>query len=264
MESEPVEKRHVDVEKEGRIVTLTISRPEALNALNVSLLRELECVLYDISRDKDVDVVIITGEGKAFVAGADIAEMAEMAPLDAQRFSELGQRVFGMLEEMPQVVICAINGYALGGGCELALSCDIRIASEKAKFGQPEVNLGVTPGFGGTQRLPRLVGRGMAKYLVLSGRMIDAVDAQRIGLVEMVVPSDNLMDEAKRLAQEIASKGTIAVRIAKQMIQRGVETDLISGLALEREGFALTFSTYDQKEGMKAFMEKRKPEFKRE
>ncbi|MCI0497037.1 MAG: enoyl-CoA hydratase-related protein [Thermoplasmata archaeon] len=254
--------KFVKVDVRDRIATVTIDRQEALNALNADVLDELECAFYGLRCGGDADVVILTGAGRAFVAGADIGHMKGLSALEARAFAEKGQRVFDTIESMPQPVIAAVNGFALGGGTELAMSCDIRIASEKAKFGQPEVGLGVTPGFGGTQRLPRLAGRGNAKMLIYSGDVIGADEAYRIGLVQKIVPPEQLMDAAITLAKNIAAKGQVAVRLSKTMIDRGMDVDLRAGLDIEAEGFALCFASEDQREGMAAFIEKRKAAFK--
>ena len=258
------EHKFVKIEIADRIATVTIDREEALNALNSDVLGELECAFFGIHMNDDVDVVVLTGAGRSFVAGADIAEMSVLSPIEAKAFAQKGQRVFDHIELMPKPVIAAVNGFALGGGTELAMSCDIRIASEKAKFGQPEVGLGVTPGFGGTQRLPRLVGRGDAKMLIYTGDIIGAEEALRIGLVQKVVPPEELMDTVMALAKNIAAKGQVSVRLSKEMVDRGMDVDLRAGLEIEAEGFALCFSTEDQTEGMSAFLEKRKPDFKGE
>ena len=256
------EHRFVKVTVQDRIAVVTIDRQEALNALNGDVLDDLECAFYGLRCGGEADVVVLTGAGRAFVAGADIGLMKGMSALEARAFAEKGQRVLDAIESMPQPVIAAVNGFALGGGTELAMACDVRIASEKAKFGQPEVGLGVTPGFGGTQRLPRLVGRGDAKMLIYTGDVIGADEAHRIGLVQKVVPPEQLMETATALARSIASKGQVAVRLSKTMIDRGMDVDLRAGLGIETEGFALCFATEDQKEGMDAFLGKRKPAFK--
>lgn len=256
------EYKNLTIERDGNVCTITINRPEVLNALNTETLRELKSAAMETDENNNVKVVIITGAERAFAAGADIAEMIPLTAIEGQQYGQLGQSAFAAFENMSKPVIAAVNGFALGGGCELAMACDIRIASEKAKFGQPEVKLGVTPGFGGTQRLPRLVGRAKAKELIFTGDMIDASEAHRIGLVNSVVPPDALMDEAKKLALKIAENGEIAVSLAKRAINQGIEVDLKSGCALESEVFGLCFSTEDQKEGMNAFIEKRPPKFK--
>ena len=250
------------LEKSGPIAVLTINRPKALNALNSDTLTELSTVLDELGRDSSVRVVILTGSGeKAFIAGADISQMKDLTPLEGRGFAQLGQATFRKLELLPQPVIAAINGFALGGGCELALACDIRLASENAKFGQPEVSLGLTAGFGGTQRLPRLIGTGLAGELLFTGDIIDAQEAYRIGLVNRVYAFDSLLEEAQKLAQRIAGRAPIAVQLSKSAIQRGTNLDLDSAQAYEAEVFALTFSTQDQTEGCTAFVEKRKPTF---
>lgn len=207
-------------------------------------------------------MLIITGEGKAFVAGADIREMQDKNLSESKKFAELGHEVFRKIELLEKPVIAAVNGYALGGGCELAMSCDIRIAGEKAKFGQPEVGLGITPGFGGTQRLARLVGTAKAKEIIFTTNMINSEEAEKIGLVNKVVPQDELMSETEEMAKKIAAQGQIAVRYSKNAINRGIETDIETGMDIERNLFSLCFTTEDQKEGMKAFTEKRKAEYK--
>ncbi|OLN32886.1 short-chain-enoyl-CoA hydratase [Desulfosporosinus metallidurans] len=250
------------LEKSGPIAVLTFNRPKALNALNSDTLSELSTVLDELGRDSSVKVVILTGSGeKAFVAGADISQMKDFNPLEGRRFGQLGQATFRKLELLPQPVIAAINGFALGGGCELAMACDIRLASENAKFGQPEVTLGLTAGFGGTQRLPRLVGTGLASEMLFTGDIIDAQEAYRIGLVNRVYTSGTLMEEAQKLAKRIAGRAPAAVQLSKSAIQRGTNMDLDSAQAYESEVFALTFSTQDQTEGCTAFVEKRKAVF---
>jgi len=249
-------------ENKGGIGIITINRPKALNALNYAIVKELGDLLESLSTDKTVKVIIITGSGdKAFVAGGDILEMQNMTALEARNWGKMGQAVLYKLETMPQPVIAAINGFALGGGCELAMACDIRIASEKAKFGQPEVTLGVVPGFGGTQRLARLVGKGRAKKLLFTAEIIDAAEAYRIGLADKVVVSNDLMNEAETLAQQIMSRAPLAVSLCKAAVNKGLDVDLESGLAYEAEVFGLCFATSDQKEGMDAFVEKRKAIF---
>ena len=245
------------LKKEGNIGILSINRPNELNALNSKVLDELNMAIDDISLDNDIHVLIISGEGRAFVAGADIEEMKNKNASEARNFSNKGLTVFRKIELMEKPVIAAVNGFALGGGCELAMCCDIRIASQKAKFGQPEVGLGITPGFGGTQRLSRLVGLGKAKELIFTADIIKADEAFIIGLVNKVVEADQLMDESMKLARKIASKGQLAVRYSKTAINRGFETDLETGMVIEKELFALCFATEDQKEAMSAFLDKR-------
>jgi len=244
------------------IFILTIERPKALNALNRQTLMEIDEALTSAFNDENVKVIVITGSGnKAFVAGADIAEMKNMTPIEAVEFSKLGQKVFRYIEMAKKPVIAAINGYALGGGLELAMACDIRIASKNAKFGQPEVGLGIIPGFAGTQRLPRLVGISKAKELIFTGDMINADEAYRIGLVSKIVEEPDLMNEVFELAKKIISKGPYAVGIAKECINRGTETDIETATEYEAKAFGLCFATKDQKEGMGAFLEKRAPKF---
>ncbi len=255
---------HVRVAVEDRLALVTIDRPP-VNALNGELVEELARTFEEIAVRKDVGAVILTGAGeKSFVAGADIAEFVEKSGLEMRRASEAGIRMTQAIERMPQAVIAAINGYALGGGCEIALACDIRLASDRAKLGQPEVNLGIIPGFGGTQRLTRLVGAGWASQLILAGDPIDAATAERIGLVNRVVPHDKLLEEAKALARTILSRGPRAVALGKAAVHQALETSLSAGLSFETEAFGLAGSTADKKEGTKAFLEKRKPAFKGE
>lgn len=253
------EYKYIRVEKEGGIRLVTINRPEALNALNREVLGELKHLFS--SPGEDFEVVIITGEGRAFVAGADIAEMRSMDSVEATEFSRMGQEVFSLIESYPWPTIAAINGYALGGGLELALACDIRVASEKAKLGQPEVNLAVIPGFGGTQRLPRLIGPGRAFDLLYTGRMVGAEEALSMGLVNAVYPPEELLEGARKMAGEILKKGPEAIRTIKWLVRRGLDVPLEEGLIMERLAFGRLFSTADQKEGMGAFLEKREPKF---
>jgi enoyl-CoA hydratase len=249
-------------EVKDSIGMITLHRPKALNALNTELLQELSNLLDRIKEDTSIGIVILTGSGeKAFVAGADIAEMQTLTAIEGRNFGKIGQDVFNKLESLPQPVIAAINGFALGGGCELAMACDIRIASEKAKFGQPEVSLGITPGFGGTQRLPRLVGKGRGKELIYTGDIIDAGEAYRIGLVNKVAAPDELMNAAKAMAEKILSRASVAVQLSKAAVNEGLNMDLASGIAYEAEVFGLCFATEDQKEGMTAFVDKRKANF---
>ncbi len=256
-----MELANVLYEKEGDIAIVTVNRPKALNALNAETLADIEKAMDAAAADPEVKVVILTGAGRAFVAGADITFMQNMTAMEARAFAMLGQAVFRKIETMEKPVIAAVNGFALGGGCELAMSCDFRIASDAAKFGQPEVGLGVTPGFGGTQRLPRLVGEGMAKELCYTGDTIDANEALRIGLVNHVVPGDELMTYVKDMAKRIASKGQLAVRMCKKAINEGMQVDIDRAMTLEADIFGILFSTEEQKEGMTAFVEKRKPVF---
>lgn len=252
-------------EQRGHIGILRINRPKALNALNSATLTELSQALDELLADSSIRVVILTGSGeKAFVAGADIAEMSQMNPMQARCFSQLGQGVMDQIEQLSQPVIAAVNGFALGGGTELAMACDFRLASENAKFGQPEVTLGLLAGFGGTQRLPRLVGKGRASEILFTGDILDVQEAYRIGLVNRVYPLPELMNEALALADRIASRAPVAVQFTKRAIRIGQNTDLLSGEAFEAEVFGEVFSTQDQKEGCSAFLEKRRIEFRGE
>jgi len=245
--------------QEGAAV-ITISRPDALNALNSRFFKELNPLLDDLSARPDVRVIIITGEGKAFVAGADIAEMSAMTQAQGKEFSRVGQQTFRRLELLDKPVIAAVNGFALGGGCELALACDFRLASTKAKFGQPEVNLGLTPGYAGTQRLPRLIGAGNALAMLLTGDMIGAEEAMRIGLVQRVLEPEQLLEKTLEIAKAIAGKGPKAVQKVKKLVRRGLETDFEKGCLLEMDEFSSLFGN-EGSEGMKAFLEKRKPQW---
>jgi enoyl-CoA hydratase len=250
-------------ESKDRIGYVTINRPDKLNALNAKAKAELKELFTDLKSDGGIDVVVLTGAGeKAFVAGTDIKELTALDTESGKKFSEGGQAVFNAVENLGKPVIAAINGYALGGGCELALACTIRIAAENAKFGQPEVNLGIIPGYGGTQRLARLVGKGKAMELVLTGDQIDAQEALRIGLVNKVVPLAELKPTAEAVAQKILSKGQVAVRLSLKAINMTQETTLTDGQALEASLFGVCCGSDDFKEGTKAFLEKRKPEFK--
>ena len=252
----------IDYEVDGQVGIITINRPKALNALNTEVLTELDDVFRAIDKDDEVRVAIVTGEGRSFIAGADIAQMSELNGTEGRDMTIQGQKVMELIESINKPVIAAVNGFALGGGNELAMACDIRIASEKAKFGQPEVNLGIIPGYGGTQRLPRLVGKGMAKKLIYSAEMIDAQEAYRIGLVDEVVPAEELMEAAEKLAKTIMSKAPIAIKMAKVAINNGINTDLTIGVQFEAESYTSTFVSEDRVEGMKAFVEKRPAEFK--
>jgi enoyl-CoA hydratase len=250
-------------ESQNRIAKITFNRPKALNALNNELLDEMRHLLERIAEDESVRAVVLTGSGeKAFVAGADISELNAMTPSAAKAFAAKGHRVMRLLEDLPVPVIAAVNGFALGGGCEIALACDFIYASETAKFGLPEINLGLIPGFGGTQRLPRIVGRNMAKELIYTGRMIDAREAASIGLVNRVFSPETLLEETLKTAGLIASRGAFSVRAAKTAVNRGLDVDLASGCLFEADSFALCFANEDSKEGTSAFLEKRKPEFK--
>ena len=240
------------------MVVLTICRPEAMNALNADFFSELIDYLDYVVTDEPCRVLILTGEGKAFAAGADLNELVALDPDGARRFSEMGQQTFLMIEELPIPVIAAVNGYALGGGCELAMACDIRIASEKAVFGQVEVNLGLVPGYAGTQRLPRLIGLGNALHWTLSGKTFDAAEAKRVGLVQSLSEPDKLMEDALAMARLIASRRPLAVSEAKRLLRKGVDMDFQKALDLEKDAFAEMFEE-EGNEGIRAFLEKRKP-----
>ena len=238
-----------------------MNRPKALNALNDQTLQELDSIFTFLEGDKEVLGVIITGEGKGFVAGADISQMQSYKSEEGRNYANRAQSLFNKIEGLEQPVIAAVNGYALGGGCELSMSCDFRIASEKAVFGQPEANLGVIPCFGGTQRLPRLIGTGRAKELIYTGRQVKADEALSIGLVNQVVTPEELLNEAKKVMLTILEKAPIAIRMSKVAINRGMDVDLRAGLELEKDLAAITFGTKDKQEGMDAFLEKRAPKF---
>ncbi len=251
------------VERDGPAGVITVNRPKALNAMNSEVLQDLRAAVAELRDDDAVRGIILTGAGeKAFIAGADIAQMASMTPLEAAEFARLGQEAARDLERCPKPVIAAINGYALGGGCELALACDLRLASPNARIGQPEVALGIPPGWGGTQRLTRLLGRAVASHIIFSGTPLTAERALEIGLVNAVHPQEGLLDEAKAFVAQIAKNAPVAVALAKEAILAAHEADLDAGLQREAELFALAFSTDDQKEGMKAFLAKREPTFK--
>ncbi len=247
-------------EQKGAVGIITISREKALNALNSTVLKEIDATLDAVNLD-EVRCLILTGAGeKSFVAGADIGEMSSLTKTEGEAFGKIGNDVFRKLEVFPIPVIAAINGFALGGGCEIAMSCDIRICSDNAVFGQPEVGLGITPGFGGTQRLPRLVGMGIAKQMIYTGRNIKADEAFRIGLVNAVYTQEELMPNAEKLAATIAKNAPIAVRNCKKAINDGMQTDMDQAIVIEEKLFGDCFESYDQKEGMTAFLEKRKVE----
>jgi len=252
----------IALERDDTIGILRFNRPNALNALNNIVFLELNSLLDEIEKEVIPKVVILTGAGeKAFVAGTDIVEMEKLSSFEARAFATLARTAIDKVANLNRPVIAAINGFALGGGCELAMACDIRIASEKAKLGQPEINLGILPGSGGTQRLARLVGPSIAKRLIFTGEIIDAQTALSLGLVDKVVPHDQLMDEVKKIAFTIASKSKIALALSKSAINRGLEMDLQTALNYEIECFAQCFASEDQKEGMRAFLEKRKANF---
>lgn len=258
-----MELKNVLLEREGNIAIVTINRPKALNALNSETLHDLDNVVEHLEGENDVYVVILRGAGeKSFVAGADIAEMKDLNEEEGKNFGLLGNRVFRRLENLDKPVIAAISGFALGGGCELAMSCDIRIASEKAKFAQPEVGLGITPGFGGTQRLPRIVGDAIAKEMIYTGKIVKADEALRIGLINKIVAPEVLMDEAMKMALMIAGNAPIAVKLCKDAINRGTQVDIDAAIVVEAEDFGKCFATEDQVEGMSAFVERREKNFK--
>lgn len=246
-------------ERRDAMGILSFNRPDKLNALSLEVLDELEGFLREVEQDTSLRVLILRGEGRAFVAGADIRTMSGFQAEEAVAFARKGQRVFGLLEEMPQVVIAAVHGYALGGGMELAMACDIRVAERSAQFGQPEVHLGIIPGFAGTQRLPRLVGTGWARYLILTGRRISGEEAHRIGLVEVLADDGKALDMALEVAQDVLKGGPHAIPLAKRMILRGVDMPFPVAQAFEAETFAYLFTTGEPQEGMKAFLEKRRP-----
>jgi enoyl-CoA hydratase len=247
---------------DGRVATVTIDRPDVLNALNTVLLEELLATLGDLGGDPGVGVVVLTGEGeRSFIAGADIKEMADKTPLEARAYSELGQEIAHRLETMRKPTIAAVNGYALGGGCEMALACDVRLASENAQFGQPEINLGIIPGWGASQRLARATNIGYAKELILTGRMVDAAEALERGLVQHVYPPAELMPATLRLAAEMASKSPVALYYAKEATNRALHGDIGGNLVHEADLYSLMFSTDDAREGLNAFVEKRQPSF---
>ncbi len=245
------------------IAILTVNRPTALNALNRSVLEQIAYVLREVRHDPSVHVLIVTGAGdRAFVAGADIAAMTKMTAVEGLEFVRLGQRVMQSFEDLPIPVIAAVNGFALGGGSELALACDLIVASEKARFGQPEINLGIIPGFGGTQRLPHRIGHAKARELVLTGDMIDAKTALQLGFVNQVVPAEQLMDTARKLAEKLASKSAVALRQAKAALRASFTMEEDAGLRFEREAFGVAFASADRVEGTTAFLEKRAPVWK--
>jgi enoyl-CoA hydratase len=253
---------NIAFDRQAAVATVTIDRPKALNALNPETLAELGEITDEIERDRSLRAVVVTGRGdKAFVAGADIAAMERMSAVDARRFAQLGQRIFRKLELLAQPVIAAVNGFALGGGLELALACDLILASANARFGQPEINLGIVPGFGGTQRLPARVGIARAREMIYSGAMIDAEEAYRIGLVNRVVEPEKLLEEAAALARSLAEKAPVAMQEAKAAIGASADLDLENGCRYESEAFAVCFGTEDRSEGMRAFLEKRAAKF---
>ncbi len=251
------------LEREDNIAVVTINNPKSLNALNSNVLKALDEVIDQVNNDEKINAVVVTGAGeKAFVAGADIKEMKDLNAYEGRNFSELGNNVFHKLENLRQPTIAAIRGFTLGGGCELAMSCDIRLGDSSARFGQPEVGLGITPGFGGTQRLVRIVGDGIAKELIFTGGIIKADRAYEIGLLNKVVEED-VLEEAKKLAKKIASNAPLAVEASKKAINLGQDMPINQGIVMEAEMFGTLFATEDQKEGMTAFVEKQKASFKR-
>lgn len=263
MERGSMEVKYIIYEKNEGVATITLNRPEALNAFSKEVVEEILHALEDVKTDEAVRVVVLTGAGeKAFSAGADIKAMVGMTALKARELSFMGEKLCVSLENLEKPVIAAINGYALGGGLEVAMSCDLRIASENAKMGQTEINIGLIPGWGGTQRLTRLVGMTKAKEMVFTGRIIDAKTAEQIGIVNMVVPADKFRETVSQFAKDLASKAPVALKVAKALINKGSDIGLESALALEREGFGVVGSSEDLKEGVSAFMEKRKPVFK--
>jgi enoyl-CoA hydratase len=248
---------------EGEIGVLAVNRPKALNALNMETLRDIQMGIQEVKNHPETKVLIVTGSGeRAFVAGADISEMRGMNSIEALDFSKLGHLTMKMIEDLDRPVLAAVNGFALGGGTELALACDFIYASENAKFGLPEVTLGIFPGFGGTQRLPRLIGKGKAKELILTGKMINSQEALALGIVNRVFPQASLMEETKKVASQIAASGAVGVRLAKTVVNAGFNMELTEACSLESYAFSLGFTTEDQKEGMTAFLEKRKPNYK--
>ena len=249
---------NVSYEVNGHVAVLTINRPEALNALNTNVLQDLAQVVSQAEADDEVYVLVLTGAGKAFVAGADISQMKDFTALEAKAFAEYANALFCKLENLSKPSIAVVNGYALGGGCELAMACDIRLAGTKAKFGQPEVGLGITPGFGGTQRLPRIVGSSKAMELIFTAETIGAEEALRIGLVSKVVENEELLNMAMDMANKIAANAQIAVRQSKDAIGKGMQCDIQTGLSYEAQAFAVCFSTEDQTDAMTAFLNKSK------
>ena len=251
---------NIIVEKEGVIAVVTLNRPQQLNALSYGLIKDLSLAMQELDHDDQIRVIIVTGGEKVFAAGADIKEMAERGPFDERLQERLAYR--DRINKISKPVIAAVSGFALGGGCELAMSCDIIVAAENARFGQPEVNIGIIPGSGGTQRLTHLVGKHRAMEMVLTGEFMSAADAERFGLVNRVVPLEMLMEEAKGIANKIAAKPALAIKAAKEAVLKSANLPLDEGLDFERKSFWLLFASEDRSEGMKAFLEKRKPQFK--
>lgn len=253
----------IELARDGGVVLLTLNRPKQLNALNRQVFRELDQALDEVAADPAARVLVITGSGdRAFAAGADIREFEAMGPMEALEFSRNTQRVLRKLETLPKPTIAAVNGFALGGGCELMMACDIAYAADSARMGQPEITLGIIPGAGGTQRLARLVGKQKAKELALTGEMLTAEEARELHLISKVVPSAELMTEVRKLCEKLVSKGAIALRMAKEAIELGSEADLAAGMEIEAKSWSVCFTTEDRVEGVKAFLEKRKPNFK--
>lgn len=258
-----MEYKNISLAIEGEIEILMINRPKSLNSLNIETLKEIQMGVQEVKDHPEVKVLILTGAGeKAFVAGADITEMKEMNSLQALQFSKLGHLTLKMIQDLDRPVIAAVNGFALGGGLEIALACDFVYASENARFGLPEVTLGIFPGFGGTQRLPRLIGKGRAKELIMTGKMITAQEAFQMGIINKLFPQASLMEETKKVAAQIAGNGPIGVKLAKMVIDAGFNMDLSEACSLESYAFGISFTTEDQKEGMTAFIEKKKPNYK--
>jgi enoyl-CoA hydratase len=258
-----MEYKNIIFKIEEQIATITFNRPEVLNALNEASLKEFSHAIDNVAENGDISVLILTGAGdKSFVAGADITEFLTFNALKAKLFSEMGHSIVNKLQEMPIPVIAAVNGFALGGGCEVVIACDFIYASENAMFGLPEINLGIIPGFGGTQRLPRLIGKNRAKEMIFTGKMVPAAEAQTMGLVNKVCAQDELMDDVLNVAKIIVAKGKVSLRAAKQAINTGMDVDLKTGCRIEIDAFAICLASPDAKEGTQAFLEKRKADFK--